>query len=94
MSKPRYFTEEEAKAVQAAASAVWQEIAADAAALYTRGRVPKSHAVEMICDASRLEDKIKYGWRWGSREGGNMPLAEKVRNAPIKTLFRLVGQVI
>lgn len=58
--KPR-FTDEEKKVIQTAALQVWNYIGYDVLApegKETANTLPRSHVLELVCDAGRLEDQL------------------------------------
>lgn len=60
MPKPKHdFNEDEVKEIHSAALRVWQEIAGDCFEEGMPKSMPRSHVIELVCDASRLEQQIR-----------------------------------
>jgi hypothetical protein len=69
---PKQFTTDEVKIIHDAAHAVWNEVAGDYLELTEGKPIKRAEVVEVVCDASRLEQQVRRK---------HPELAEKISNA-------------
>jgi hypothetical protein len=82
------FTQEEKAIICTAGQRVWEEIGYDVMTMVQQEEkkdwIPRSHVLELVCDAGRLEDKIP---------STQSELRYKVTNASSAQLYRILRDV-
>lgn len=68
-------TDAEKKAIRDAANSVWSMVCYDIMQSVGKDSIPASHVVEIVMDASRLEEEIGMRVRMRNKRGCHVPLS-------------------